>query len=63
MEGEQNLTYNDVVYKLRFYYGYNSHYYLTIFNNTNGEYLGEIQDIRETDDWKSRVKQFIDANL
>lgn len=49
MEGEKLFTIDGIEYKCVFMYGYNSHSYATVYNNKNGQYLGQIVDINKND--------------
>lgn len=58
---EKIIKIKDQEYKCVFQYGYNDHYYCTIYLNENGKYLGELTDIKSHDsDLISRIKQFIE---
>lgn len=46
---ERVIKIQSISYKCRFYYGYNSHYYCTIFRNDDGMYLGELVDVESCD--------------
>lgn len=46
--------------KVREFYGYNDHYYVTIYDNRNGSYIGELTDCRVSDNnLIDRVKQLL----
>lgn len=63
MEGEKFFNINGVEYKAVFMYGYNGHYYCTVYNNESGRYLGQIVDIRKSDyDVEKRIAKFVDEN-
>ena len=44
MEGERLLMVGGVEYKCVFFYGYNNHYYVTVYNNEDGSYIGQLVD-------------------
>ena len=46
MEGDKFFTVDGVRYKCTFMYGYNSHYYGTVYNDESGRYIGQLVDIR-----------------
>lgn len=60
MEGELIFKVGNVNYKATFYYGYNSHYYATIYNNDNGTYMGQIDDIQQHEqNTMNRLTEFV----
>lgn len=64
MEGEKLFTVDGVRYKCTFMYGYNSHYYGTVYNDETGRYIGQLTDIRiHDDDVEKRIIEFIKNNI
>ena len=66
MEGEKVLKIGNFTIKCREYYGYNDHYYVTLFDDTNNqcEYLTQLTDCHIRDNnFESRVKTFVENNL
>lgn len=49
MEGEKNLVVNGVNIKCIGYYGYNNHYYVTLYNDDSGAYMGQLVDAKISD--------------
>lgn len=64
MEGDKFFTVDGVRYKCTFMYGYNSHYYGTVYNDESGRYIGQLVDIK-IDDYnvEKRVTEFIKNNI
>lgn len=48
MEGEKFIKVDDVEYKCVFFYGYNDKYYATIYDNNDGRYVGQLENVRTT---------------
>lgn len=43
--------------------GYDSHYYTIIYDNNDGRYLGEMQDVYLSDgNFKTKLKEFLRLN-
>lgn len=64
MEGEQNLVINGINIRCVGYYGYNSHYYVTVYNDDNGSYIGQLVDCQLRDsNFKNRLQNFVDENV
>lgn len=65
MEGEKFIIINDVEYKCVFFYGYNDHYYATIYDNSNGGYIGQLEDTKSSiddDTLKKKICYLIETN-
>ena len=61
MESETTFKFNGDEYKGVFMTGYDNHHYCTVYNNANGQYLGQVKDIYASDkDAISRLKKFIE---
>lgn len=41
----KKIKLNDKVYNCRYGSGYNNHYYTTVYDDSNGRYIGELEDI------------------
>lgn len=64
MEGEKKIKVCSVNVKCLGYYGYNNHYYVTLFNDDSGDYLGELVDCKITDsNFTVKVENFLKANV
>lgn len=64
MEGDKFFIVDGVRYKCTFMYGYNGHYYGTVYNDESGRYIGQLVDIRIDDsDAEERVTEFIKNNI
>lgn len=48
MEGERLIVIDGIEYRCVFFYGYDSHYYTTVYENSNGKYVGELVDVMKT---------------
>lgn len=46
---EKIFNISGVNYKCIFMYGYNDHYYATVYNDDEGRYIGQIVDIESCD--------------
>lgn len=43
--------------------GYDSHYYTIVYDNNDGRYLGEMQDVYLSDmNFKTKLKKFLKLN-
>lgn len=43
--------------------GYDSHYYMIVYDNDNGRYIGEMQDVYfEDSNFKTKLKKFLKLN-
>ena len=64
MEGDKIFTIDGVRYKCTFMYGYNDHYYGTVYNDETGRYIGQLVDIRKCDsEVEERVTNFVKENI
>lgn len=62
MEGEKKVKVNGMNVKCLGYYGYNNHYYVTLFNDDSGQYLGELVDCQLHDsNFQKRLETFVNS--
>lgn len=60
MISEKLFIFSGTTFKCRFYNGYNGHFYCAIFNDATGEYIGEIEDIRDGEsDTDKKIVDFL----
>lgn len=60
MEGEKNFKIDGINIKCVGYYGYNNHYYVTMYNDDSGEYLGQLTDAKLSEsNIEKRITDFV----
>lgn len=60
MEGEKKFKIDGINIKCVGYYGYNNHYYVTMYNDDSGEYLGQLTDAKLSEsNIEKRITDFV----
>lgn len=59
----KKITLKGKTYNCRYGSGYNNHYYTVVYDDADGRYIGELEDINwEHTNFKSKLEKLVELN-